>query len=212
MSSQHKATCSESIKGPEFQESRFISFFIVARESRMRFLLLFGFTLLLTPFIPANGYIFNSPGSGTAVSSKGTSFESNACFKSNADRDSWLTRATSYQVYNRLHLPTSVLANHERMKVNISIDMNSMASVDDINSEYKLILKIDLEWIDQRLAYNCSNTAVTTPLELYNMQRIWSPTIGVPNIKDPDTSIIQGESTMILGQLRTDGYVHTRLR
>ena len=44
------------------------------------------------------------------------------------------------------------------------------------------------------------------------MDRIWAPKLGVPNIKDPDTSIIQGEATPILGQLRTDGYVHVRLK
>lgn len=176
------------------------------------------FQIFLCQFLssgPLLGYIFDSP-TGSKRDPV-VDFEKNECFKSNTEVTNWVTKQTTVQ-YNRLLRPGAAGGGNDKdgpaqqLRINVSIDMNSMASVDDINSEYKIILKIDLEWFDERLVYNCSNKPFTISMANYLLDRIWSPTLAVPNIKDPDTSVVQGEATLILGQLRTDGYVHIRLR
>lgn len=159
----------------------------------------------------AFAFIFDSPNSDSLVSPV---FKKNECFKTSSDLTMWLSKTTSGPYYKRFVRPgfNESLDYNPPLLVNVSVDMNSMASVDEINSEYKIILKMDLEWIDERLYNNCSRHLVTMPLDSYHLDRIWSPKLGVPNIKDPDTSIIQGEATLLLGQLRTDGYVHIRLK
>lgn len=155
-------------------------------------------------------FIFDAPIDSDADGS----FESNDCFNTSGDLTMWLTKATSGQYYKRWVRPG--VNESEKIspptQVNVSIDMNSMASVDELNSEYKIILKIDLEWMDERLKYNCSTKPVTTTLSPYLLERIWSPKLGVPNIKDPESTMIEGEATLILGQIRTDGYIHIRQR
>lgn len=165
--------------------------------------------LFLLPVI-CFAFIFDSPHSDSNAI-----FKKNECFKTSSDLTTWLNKATSGVAYKRYVRPgfNESLDYNPPVQVNVSLDMNSMASVDEINSEYKIILKLDLEWVDERLLNNCSKTRlVTMPLDSYHLDRIWSPKLGVPNIKDPDTSIIQGEATLLLGQLRTDGYVHIRLK
>lgn len=154
-----------------------------------------------------SGFIFDSPNSNDNQAV----FRKNDCFKTSSDMTQWLERATSGSKYKRYVRPgfNESLDFNPPLIVNISIDMNSMASVDEINSEYKIILKMDLEWIDERLINNCSKFPIPMPLDEYHMLRIWSPSLSVLNIKDPETSIIQG-STLVLGQLRTDGYIHIR--
>lgn len=166
------------------------------------------FFLLLFP-LNCIAFIFDTP-----LTDSNAVFKKNECFKTSSDLTTWLNKATSGVSYKRYVRPgfNESLEYNPPVQVNVSLDMNSMASVDEINSEYKIILKLDLEWVDERLFNNCSKSLVTMPLDSYHLDRIWSPKLGVPNIKDPDTSIIQGEATLILGQLRTDGYVHIRLK
>lgn len=169
--------------------------------------------LWLWPIGITGGYIFDTPGSMESNSV----FKKNDCFKTSSDLTTWLVKTTSGASYKRFIRPGFNESSeiNPSLKVNVSIDMNSMASVDEINSEYKIILKLDIEWMDERLIHNCGgriDTPVTMPLDSYHLDRIWSPKLGVPNIRDPDSSLIQGEATLILGQLRTDGYVHIRLK
>ena len=155
-------------------------------------------------------FIFDSP-TNNEVDER---FEKNECFNNSEDLGTWMITKSSGSNYKRWVRPglDENAFYSPPLDVNVSIDMNSMASVDELNSEYKIILKIDLEWIDSRLKYNCSKIPLTFSLPSHILERLWSPTLGVSNIKDPETSVVQGEATLILGQFRTDGYIHIRLK
>ncbi len=90
--------------------------------------------------------------------------------------------------------------------------MNSLASVDDINSEYSIILKMDLEWFDKRLAFDCNGKIVMMSIDPWRLDRLWYPKLGVPNVKQPGSMELDGEATVVLLRIRTDGYIFLRLR
>ena len=168
------------------------------------------FVFLITCFPFSVAFIFDK----FSLVDTNAIFKKNDCFKTSNDLTVWFTKATSDVVYKRFLRAgfNESLEYNPPLKVNVSMDMNSMASVDEISSEYKIILKINLEWIDQRLINNCSKAPITMALNAYNLERIWSPKLGLPNTKNPDNGIIQGETTLLLGQWRTDGYVRIRFK
>jgi len=90
--------------------------------------------------------------------------------------------------------------------------MNSLASVDDINSEYSIILKMDLEWFDDRLAFDCNGKIVMMSIDPWRLDRLWYPKLGVPNVKTPGSMELDGEATVVILRIRTDGYIFLRLR
>jgi hypothetical protein len=90
--------------------------------------------------------------------------------------------------------------------------MNSLASVDDINSEYSLILKMDLEWFDSRLAFDCKGETVMMSIDPWHLNRLWFPKLGAPNVKQPGSTELDGEATIDILRIRNDGYIFVRLR
>lgn len=154
---------------------------------------------------PNDPEIFEKPGSVLR-------YVKNECFADSGAFYNWLVKQTGSKLYNRHIRPGIDGAMSRTLQINISIDMNSIASVDALNSEYKILLKIDLEWFDERLQNDCSKTPVTMQMDVHHLARVWRPKFGVPNIKDSETSIIEGEPNLILAQLRTDGYFHVRSR
>jgi hypothetical protein len=90
--------------------------------------------------------------------------------------------------------------------------MNSLTSVDDINSEYSLIFIMDLEWLDNRLAFDCKRETVMMSMDPWYLDRLWYPKLGVPNVKEPGSMELNGEATKVILRIRTDGYIFLRLR
>lgn len=97
--------------------------------------------------------------------------------------------------------------------------MNSLASVDDIKSEYNLLLMMDMEWIDSRLKFpetkqkcEVEDSVLTMEGNTWHLDRIWYPTLRVPNTKEPGSMEIDGDASVVIMRLRSDGYVFLRMR
>lgn len=98
--------------------------------------------------------------------------------------------------------------------VNTSIEMYSMASVNERESEITLNLLIDLMWTDPRLSSNDSYCEQLTDLSIegseWHFDRIWSPKLRIPNNKNP--SSLDRDSKIILLRVSANGFVKVRKR
>ncbi len=92
--------------------------------------------------------------------------------------------------------------------------MYSMASLDEMDSEYDIQILIDLEWIDPRLILNDSKCDPEEVLTIegseWHLERIWSPKLRVPNNKNPAS--LDRDAKIILLRVSHNGYVRVRKR
>ncbi|XP_054159991.1 glycine receptor subunit alpha-2-like [Oppia nitens] len=89
--------------------------------------------------------------------------------------------------------------------------MNSLSAIDDITAEYNIIVNMDLEWYDSRLTHPCGKEPVVLTLEPPQYTRIWTPQLGVPDVKEPG-SVEFNAQNVVAFLLRTDGYILIRSR
>ena len=107
------------------------------------------------------------------------------------------------------------IVDHQLM-VNTSMEVYSMASVNEQNSEFTLNLLIDLMWNDQRLVQTNNNNDCGELKDLsiegseWHLERIWSPKIRVPNNKNP--SALDRDAKIILLRVTSSGEVRVRKR
>ncbi|CAG2167735.1 unnamed protein product, partial [Oppiella nova] len=99
--------------------------------------------------------------------------------------------------------------------INVSLDMSSLASIDDLNSEYSLVLTMDLEWYDEYIGshFVCSDEDIPVVLSMEPGQhsRIWTPKLGVPGVKEPGSAEFNSQN-VIAFKLGTNGYIFIRSR
>ncbi|CAG2103844.1 unnamed protein product [Medioppia subpectinata] len=102
--------------------------------------------------------------------------------------------------------------------VNVSIDLYNYATVDEITSEYTFHLFIDLEWFDPRLRFSIQNKHNTRNKDeaiieggQYHIQRIWYPSVFIPNNQDPGSFDYDSQSANLL-KIRSNGLVWLRKR
>ncbi|XP_054159988.1 glycine receptor subunit alpha-2-like [Oppia nitens] len=99
--------------------------------------------------------------------------------------------------------------------VKVSIEMYSMASVNDLSSEFRMNLLADLEWSDPRLASKADSECVgdeefTIEGSEWHLDRIWSPKLRVPNNKNP--AALDRDAKIVLLRVTSNGYVRIRKR
>ena len=98
--------------------------------------------------------------------------------------------------------------------VNTSIEMYSLASVNERDSEFTLNLLIDLMWTDPRLTANESYCEQLTDLSIegseWHLDRVWSPKLRIPNNKNPAS--LDRDSKIILLRVSANGFVRVRKR
>ncbi len=94
----------------------------------------------------------------------------------------------------------------------MSLELNSFASVDDVKPEFSLILQMDLEWFDKRLAFDCDHEIRMMSIDPWFLNRLWYPKLGVPNNRTLGSMELDGEATVILLRIRSDGQIFLRIR
>ncbi|CAG2178172.1 unnamed protein product, partial [Oppiella nova] len=120
---------------------------------------------------------------------------------------------TPYKRFQRPGVKEGFSTMDDPLYINVSLDMSSLASIDDLNSEYSLVLTMDLEWYDERLHFDCSDEDIPVVLSMEPGQhsRIWTPKLGVPGVKEPGSAEFNSQ-TVIAFKLGTNGYIFIRSR
>ncbi|CAG2107712.1 unnamed protein product, partial [Medioppia subpectinata] len=70
---------------------------------------------------------------------------------------------------------------------------------------------MDLEWFDDGLVFDCPDDLVVLSMEPSLYSRIWTPKLGVPDVKEPGSVELSGQ-TVVAFKVRTDGYIFIRSR
>lgn len=90
------------------------------------------------------------------------------------------------------------------------MDLINLAEFNEMGSECTISLKMDLEWFDERLRYESNDTSEVVTLDRSHYERIWVPKLLVPNVKEPGSLELNGQSNVISLKTRSDGYVFLR--
>ena len=87
--------------------------------------------------------------------------------------------------------------------------MISLNEFNEFDSECTITLKMDLEWFDERLAYESNDTDLIS-IDPTLHDRVWYPKITVPNIKEPGSLELHGQANVVAFRTRPDGYLFIR--
>ncbi len=71
---------------------------------------------------------------------------------------------------------------------------------------------MDLEWFDNRLAFDCDNKTAMMSIDPWYLYRLWYPKLGVPNNRAPGSTELDGDATAVSLRIRSDGYIFLRTR
>ena len=102
-------------------------------------------------------------------------------------------------------------------QVNISLEIYSIASVDEKQSDFTINLLMEMKWFDSRLDFSefnltdCASNQNQRVLEggLWHLERVWIPYLRIPHSKEPGQF---ENSRLIYFRVESNGYVRIRKR
>ncbi|XP_037573030.1 glycine receptor subunit alphaZ1 isoform X1 [Dermacentor silvarum] len=129
-------------------------------------------------------------------------------------QDIIFTNITSPSIYNKRVRPSYAIG--VPVVVNTSIDLYSMASTNDLHTEYTANLRLRLTWYDQRLIYDADSLQPDSRIQgdHWHAERLWLPSVEVTNTISygPAAGHLESStapgSTSVLVIVLPDGTVH----
>ena len=96
-----------------------------------------------------------------------------------------------------------------KMKVNISVFLESIIDLDEVKSHMKIKLKLELSWIDPRLSFIIYHLNKTNPISLDQKKKLWLPSLIFENTNDITTAKFDDDSSQALILLNIDAKSET---
>lgn len=126
-------------------------------------------------------------------------------------QDKIFTNLTAPTVYNKRVRPDYAIG--QPVVVKSSIVLYTMASTNDLHTEYTAQMRLRQSWQDQRLKYNGSSLLPEAKIQgdHWHAERIWIPSVQVTNMKSYD-SVTGITSAAVLVVILEDGTVHVSRR
>lgn len=135
------------------------------------------------------------------------------CYVDAAEQEENFLKMTNPPRYKRWIRPS---VSSGPLYVNVSLEVSSVASVDELKSEYSVQLIANYEWFDERLVYqnkdNVSCKFVIFEGTDYHLKKIWFPEIRVPNSREPGSMELRETPNTIVLRIRSNGYIFLKLR
>ena len=135
------------------------------------------------------------------------------CYADAAEQEEDFLKMTSPPRYKPWIRP---YVNSGPLFVNVSLEVSSVASVDELKSEYSIQLIANYEWFDERLVYQSKNNIscrfVIFEGTEYHLKKIWYPEIRVPNSREPGSMELRETPNTIVLRIRSNGYIFLKVR
>ncbi|XP_029831252.2 gamma-aminobutyric acid receptor subunit beta-1 isoform X3 [Ixodes scapularis] len=126
-------------------------------------------------------------------------------------QDIVFTNLTDKAVYNKRVRPA--YSTNLPVVVNTSIVLYSMASTNDLHTEYTAQMRLRQTWFDQRLRYDAAFLHPEAKIQgdHWHAERIWLPSVQVTNMRNFD-SVTGITPASVLIVILADGQVHVNRR
>ncbi|CAN7982382.1 unnamed protein product, partial [Ixodes hexagonus] len=126
-------------------------------------------------------------------------------------QDLVFTNLTDTTVYNKRVRPA--YSTNLPVVVNTSIVLYSMASTNDLHTEYTAQMRLRQTWFDQRLRYDARDLHPEAKIQgdHWHAERIWLPSVQVTNMRNFD-SVTGITPAAVLIVILQDGRVHVSRR
>ncbi|KAG0428219.1 hypothetical protein HPB47_024787 [Ixodes persulcatus] len=126
-------------------------------------------------------------------------------------QDIVFTNLTDTSVYNKRVRPA--YSTNLPVVVNTSIVLYSMASTNDLHTEYTAQMRLRQTWFDQRLRYDAASLHPEAKIQgdHWHAERIWLPSVQVTNMRNFD-SVTGITPASVLIVILADGQVHVNRR
>ena len=124
------------------------------------------------------------------------------CPDDNSDEQNCIMFTTD-KTYRKTYSPTK-----ERVKVNVSIHIQSVSNIKELDMEFDVRLRVKFKWFDQRVTFrNLKTVNKMNIVNLEDMGRIWLPYLSFKNSLHGEMTKVDQQTLLVVKKMSNPRYI-----
>jgi hypothetical protein len=124
------------------------------------------------------------------------------CPDDNSDEQNCIMFTTD-NTYRKTYSPTK-----ERVKVNVSIHIQSVSNIKELDMEFDVRLRVKFKWFDQRVTFrNLKTVNKMNIVNLEDMGKLWLPYLSFKNSLHGEMTKVDQQTLLVVKKMSNPRYV-----